>query len=62
MAGLPEAQNSGSLNVQHHVHDTRVQEEEEVWIGPSSTRMPGNGGLYAWEFGKGRRELKVRVD
>lgn len=25
-------------------------------------RMPTHGGLYAWEFEKGRRELKVRVD
>jgi DNA-binding transcriptional LysR family regulator len=25
-------------------------------------RMPTYGGLYAWEFEKGRRELKVRVD
>lgn len=25
-------------------------------------RMPTYGGLYAWEFEKGKRELKVRVD
>jgi DNA-binding transcriptional LysR family regulator len=25
-------------------------------------RMPTHGGLYAWEFEKGKRELKVRVD
>jgi DNA-binding transcriptional LysR family regulator len=25
-------------------------------------RLPTYGGLYAWEFQKGRRELKVRVD
>lgn len=25
-------------------------------------RLPTAGGLYAWEFRKGRRELKVRVD
>lgn len=25
-------------------------------------RMPTRGGLYAWEFEKGRRELKVHVD
>jgi|SRR5579871_56096 len=25
-------------------------------------RMPTYGGLYAWEFGKGKRELRVRVD
>jgi DNA-binding transcriptional LysR family regulator len=25
-------------------------------------RLPTHGGLYAWEFEKGRRELKVRVD
>jgi DNA-binding transcriptional LysR family regulator len=25
-------------------------------------RRPTYGGLYAWEFEKGRRELKVRVD
>jgi DNA-binding transcriptional LysR family regulator len=25
-------------------------------------RMPTYGGLYAWEFQKGRRELRVRVD
>ncbi len=25
-------------------------------------RLPTLGGLYAWEFGKGRRELKVRVE
>ena len=25
-------------------------------------RLPGHGGLYAWEFEKGGRELKVRVD
>lgn len=25
-------------------------------------RLPTYGGLYAWEFKKGRRELKVRVD
>jgi DNA-binding transcriptional LysR family regulator len=25
-------------------------------------RLPTYGGLYAWEFEKGRRELKVRVD
>jgi DNA-binding transcriptional LysR family regulator len=25
-------------------------------------RMPTYGGLYAWEFEKGRRELRVRVD
>jgi DNA-binding transcriptional LysR family regulator len=25
-------------------------------------RMPTYGGIYAWEFEKGRRELKVRVD
>lgn len=25
-------------------------------------RMPTYGGLYAWEFEKGRRKLKVRVD
>jgi hypothetical protein len=24
--------------------------------------MPTYGGLYAWEFEKGNRELKVRVD
>jgi DNA-binding transcriptional LysR family regulator len=25
-------------------------------------RLPTHGGLFAWEFEKGRRELKVRVD
>jgi DNA-binding transcriptional LysR family regulator len=25
-------------------------------------RLPTHGGLYAWEFEKGRRELKVRVE
>jgi DNA-binding transcriptional LysR family regulator len=25
-------------------------------------RLPTHGGLYAWEFAKGRRELRVRVD
>jgi DNA-binding transcriptional LysR family regulator len=25
-------------------------------------RLPTHGGLYAWEFEKGARELKVRVD
>jgi DNA-binding transcriptional LysR family regulator len=25
-------------------------------------RLPSHGGLYAWEFEKGARELKVRVD
>jgi DNA-binding transcriptional LysR family regulator len=25
-------------------------------------RLPTHGGLYAWEFEKGGRELKVRVD
>jgi DNA-binding transcriptional LysR family regulator len=25
-------------------------------------RLPTHGGLYAWEFGKGSRELKVRVE
>src|SRR5262249_17813605 len=25
-------------------------------------RLPTHGGLYAWEFAKDRRELKVRVD
>ncbi len=25
-------------------------------------RLPTHGGLYAWEFGKGARELKVRVE
>jgi DNA-binding transcriptional LysR family regulator len=25
-------------------------------------RLPSHGGLYAWEFEKGNRELKVRVD
>jgi DNA-binding transcriptional LysR family regulator len=25
-------------------------------------RLPTYGGLYAWEFEKGRREIKVRVD
>jgi DNA-binding transcriptional LysR family regulator len=25
-------------------------------------RLPTHGGLYAWEFEKGKRELKVRVD
>jgi DNA-binding transcriptional LysR family regulator len=25
-------------------------------------RMPTHGGLYAWEFERGKRELKVRVD
>ena len=25
-------------------------------------RMPGSGGLYAWEFEKGAEELRVRVD
>jgi DNA-binding transcriptional LysR family regulator len=25
-------------------------------------RLPTHGGLYAWEFEKGNRELKVRVD
>jgi DNA-binding transcriptional LysR family regulator len=25
-------------------------------------RLPTHGGLYAWEFEKGRRELRVRVD
>jgi DNA-binding transcriptional LysR family regulator len=25
-------------------------------------RLPTHGGLYAWEFGKGNRELKVRVE
>ncbi|MBV9785216.1 MAG: hypothetical protein JO264_15505 [Acidisphaera sp.] len=28
--------------------------------GPSS--LPTYGGLYAWEFERGRRELKVRVE
>ncbi|MGH7084901.1 MAG: LysR substrate-binding domain-containing protein, partial [Acetobacteraceae bacterium] len=27
-----------------------------------SLRLPTHGGLYAWEFEKGSRELKVRVD
>lgn len=27
-----------------------------------NVRMPTYGGLYAWEFEKGKRELKVRVD
>jgi DNA-binding transcriptional LysR family regulator len=27
-----------------------------------NVRMPTYGGLYAWEFQKGKRELKVRVD
>jgi DNA-binding transcriptional LysR family regulator len=27
-----------------------------------SLRLPTHGGLYAWEFGKGGRELRVRVD
>src|SRR5580693_883344 len=25
-------------------------------------RLPTHGGLFAWEFERGRRELKVRVD
>jgi DNA-binding transcriptional LysR family regulator len=25
-------------------------------------RLPTHGGLYAWEFEKGRREVRVRVD
>ena len=25
-------------------------------------RLPTHGGLYAWEFQKGKRELKVRVE
>jgi DNA-binding transcriptional LysR family regulator len=25
-------------------------------------RLPTHGGLYAWEFAKGRRELRVRVE
>jgi DNA-binding transcriptional LysR family regulator len=25
-------------------------------------RLPTHGGLYAWEFGKGNRELRVRVE
>lgn len=25
-------------------------------------RLPSHGGLYAWEFQKGKREIKVRVD
>jgi DNA-binding transcriptional LysR family regulator len=25
-------------------------------------RLPTHGGLYAWEFEKGNRELKVRVE
>src|SRR5437879_8333009 len=25
-------------------------------------RLPTHGGLYAWEFEKGRRELRVRVE
>jgi DNA-binding transcriptional LysR family regulator len=25
-------------------------------------RLPTSGGLYAWDFGKGNRELKVRVE
>jgi DNA-binding transcriptional LysR family regulator len=25
-------------------------------------RLPSHGGVYAWEFGKGGRELKVRVE
>ncbi len=25
-------------------------------------RLPTHGGLYPWEFGKGRRELRVRVE
>jgi DNA-binding transcriptional LysR family regulator len=25
-------------------------------------RLPTHGGVYAWEFEKGRRELRVRVD
>lgn len=25
-------------------------------------RLPTHGGLYAWEFEKGKRELKVRVE
>ncbi len=27
-----------------------------------SLRLPTHGGLYAWEFEKGRRELRVRVE
>src|SRR5207344_990677 len=27
-----------------------------------NVRMPTHGGLYAWEFEKGKRELNVRVD
>lgn len=27
-----------------------------------SLRLPTHGGLYAWEFGKGRRELRVHVE
>jgi len=25
-------------------------------------RLPTHGGLYAWEYAKGRRELRVRVE
>ncbi|HEY4162317.1 MAG TPA: LysR family transcriptional regulator [Dongiaceae bacterium] len=30
--------------------------------GCINLRLPTHGGLYAWEFEKGNRELKVRVD
>ena len=30
--------------------------------GASNLRLPTHGGLYVWEFEKGRRELKVRVE
>jgi len=31
-------------------------------IGHNCIRLPTHGGLYAWEFEKGGRELKVRVE
>ncbi|TCV94829.1 DNA-binding transcriptional LysR family regulator [Luteibacter rhizovicinus] len=44
----------------HHKRPTTPQ--ELTHHGCINLRLPTHGGIYAWEFEKGARELKVRVE
>jgi DNA-binding transcriptional LysR family regulator len=43
------------------IHPMPAKPEDLTQHNCINLRLPGHGGLYAWEFEKGRRELRVRV-
>jgi DNA-binding transcriptional LysR family regulator len=43
-------------------HPTPNQPQELISHNCINLRLPTHGGLYAWEFEKGGREMRVRVD